>query len=192
MQSFENSTQADGTGEDKGNEAAKAEVSVTRVRSGRLNNQSEKKDGAFLTISEVAELLNVQQHVLRFWETKFAHVRPLKRGGGRRYYRPEDVELLQKIQYLLYTEGYTIKGVQKMLREKGKKELMQTVLPEPGNGNDAAGAAPQTQPVAAAPVSAGAAGEGQAAGGLNDRQKQALSDMLSELRALRSLVASED
>jgi DNA-binding transcriptional MerR regulator len=78
-----------------------------------------KSAAAFRTISEVAEDLDVPQHVLRFWETKFSQVRPLKRGGGRRYYRPEDVELLRHIRDLLYTEGYTIKGVQRLLRESG-------------------------------------------------------------------------
>jgi DNA-binding transcriptional MerR regulator len=75
-----------------------------------------KASSAFRTISEVAEELDVAQHVLRFWESKFPAVRPLKRGGGRRYYRPEDVELLRLIRKLLYEEGYTIKGAQKVLR----------------------------------------------------------------------------
>ncbi len=79
---------------------------------------SGKSAAAFRTISEVAQELDVAQHVLRFWESKFPQVRPLKRGGGRRYYRPEDVELLRQIRSLLYDEGYTIKGVQKLLRTK--------------------------------------------------------------------------
>ncbi|WP_322097281.1 MerR family transcriptional regulator [Pelagibius sp. Alg239-R121] len=82
-----------------------------------------KSHAAFRTISEVSEDLDVPQHVLRFWETKFNQVKPLKRGGGRRYYRPEDVDLLRRIRELLYTDGYTIKGVQKLLREgHGKLE----------------------------------------------------------------------
>ena len=76
-----------------------------------------KAPGAFRTISEVSEQLSVPQHVLRFWETKFSQVRPLKRGGRRRYYRPEDVVLLRSIRGLLYDDGYTIRGVQKVLRE---------------------------------------------------------------------------
>lgn len=75
-----------------------------------------KAPTAFRTISEVAEELDVAQHVLRFWESRFPIVRPLKRGGGRRYYRPEDVEILRRIRKLLYEEGYTIKGAQKALR----------------------------------------------------------------------------
>ncbi len=71
---------------------------------------------AFRPISEVADELDVQQHVLRFWESKFPQVKPMKRGGGRRYYRPEDVDLLKQIHTLLYSEGYTIKGVQKLLQ----------------------------------------------------------------------------
>ncbi|MGC9954910.1 MAG: MerR family transcriptional regulator [Rhizomicrobium sp.] len=78
-----------------------------------------KSPEAFRTISEVAGDLDVPQHVLRFWESRFAQVRPIKRAGGRRYYRPEDVDLLRGIRALLYSEGYTIKGVQKLLRERG-------------------------------------------------------------------------
>src|SRR6202158_2408849 len=81
-----------------------------------------KAPNAFRTISEVADELEVPQHVLRFWETKFPQVRPLKRGGGRRYYRPEDVGLLPQIRSLLYHEGYTIKGVQRLMREGALKE----------------------------------------------------------------------
>ncbi len=79
----------------------------------------EKAPEAFRTISEVAEDLDVPQHVLRFWEGKFSHVKPMKRAGGRRYYRPNDLELLRGIRHLLYGEGYTIKGVQRILREQG-------------------------------------------------------------------------
>ncbi len=82
----------------------------------RANGRSSKSAGAFRTISEVADELDVAQHVLRFWESKFPQVRPLKRGGGRRYYRPEDVDLLRRIRSLLYEEGYTIKGAQKLLK----------------------------------------------------------------------------
>ncbi len=81
--------------------------------------RTRKSADAFRTISEVADELHVPQHVLRFWETKFPQVRPLKRGGGRRYYRPEDVFLLRRVADLLYTQGYTIKGVQRLLREGG-------------------------------------------------------------------------
>lgn len=81
--------------------------------------RSGKSETAFRTISEVADDLEVPQHVLRFWEGRFPQVRPLKRGGGRRYYRPEDVALLRRIRDLLYREGYTIKGVQKLLKESG-------------------------------------------------------------------------
>jgi len=80
-----------------------------------------KSPDAFRTIREVSEELDVPQHVLRFWETKFNQVRPLKRGGGRRYYRPEDVALLRRIRSLLYADGYTIRGVQKLMRETASK-----------------------------------------------------------------------
>jgi DNA-binding transcriptional MerR regulator len=79
----------------------------------------DKAPDAFRTISEVAEEINVPQHVLRFWESRFAQIKPLKRGGGRRYYRPDDVDLLRGIRHLLYGEGYTIRGVQRILREEG-------------------------------------------------------------------------
>ena len=82
-----------------------------------VGRRGTKSPEAFRTISEVASELDMPQHVLRFWETKFPQVKPLKRGGGRRYYRPEDIDLLRKIRRLLYCEGYTIKGVQKILRE---------------------------------------------------------------------------
>ncbi|MEM6834221.1 MAG: MerR family transcriptional regulator [Sphingomonadales bacterium] len=78
-----------------------------------------KSADAFRTISEVSDILEVPQHVLRFWEGKFNQIKPMKRGGNRRYYRPEDLELLRAISHLLYTDGYTIKGVQKLLRENG-------------------------------------------------------------------------
>jgi len=88
-------------------------------------NKPTKSVDAFRTISEVAGELDLPQHVLRFWETKFSQVKPMKRGGGRRYYRPEDVALLGHVRRLLYDEGYTIKGVQKLLRQGGvnKSEL---------------------------------------------------------------------
>jgi DNA-binding transcriptional MerR regulator len=81
----------------------------------------EKAPDAFRTISEVAEDLDVPQHVLRFWESRFRDIKPMKRGGGRRYYRPEDINLLRGIRHLLYGEGYTIRGVQRILREQGAK-----------------------------------------------------------------------
>jgi DNA-binding transcriptional MerR regulator len=87
---------------------------------GRL--RARKAPTAFRTISEVADDLHIPQHVLRFWETKFPQLKPLKRGGGRRYYRPEDIALLRRVSDLLYTQGYTIKGVQRLLREGGLAE----------------------------------------------------------------------
>lgn len=80
-----------------------------------------KSPDAFRTISEVAQELDLPQHVLRFWETRFKQIKPMKRGGGRRYYRPEDVSLLKGIRHLLYSEGYTIKGVQRILKEQGNR-----------------------------------------------------------------------
>ena len=82
-----------------------------------------KSADAFRTISEVAEDLDIPQHVLRFWETRFSQIKPLKRGGGRRYYRPDDVALLKGIRRLLYGEGYTIKGLQRILKEQGPRHV---------------------------------------------------------------------
>ena len=91
-----------------------------------------KAPNAFRTISEVADELHIPQHVLRFWETKFPQVKPLKRGGGRRYYRPDDIALLRGISDLLYIQGYTIKGVQRLLREGGGK-LSDDIPPPPAS-----------------------------------------------------------
>jgi DNA-binding transcriptional MerR regulator len=99
----------------------------------------EKAPDAFRTISEVADDLDVPQHVLRFWESRFRDIKPMKRGGGRRYYRPEDINLLRGIRHLLYGEGYTIRGVQRILKEQGAK-FVQSVW-QPG--------APQLRPQAA-------------------------------------------
>ena len=85
---------------------------------------SSKSPEAFRTISEVSKDLSSPQHVLRFWETKFVQIKPIKRGGGRRYYRPEDVKLLRGIKSLLYNDGYTIRGVQKVIKENGTKKLL--------------------------------------------------------------------
>jgi DNA-binding transcriptional MerR regulator len=82
-----------------------------------------KAPDAFRTISEVADELDLPQHVLRFWESRFPHIKPMKRGGGRRYYRPEDVDLLRGIRHLLYGDGYTIRGVQRILREQGVRTV---------------------------------------------------------------------
>ena len=93
----------------------------------------DKSPDAFRTISEVADDLDLPQHVLRFWETRFTQIKPMKRGGGRRYYRPQDVDLIKGIRHMLYDQGYTIKGVQKLLRENGNQFLVAI-----GNGDLAA------------------------------------------------------
>src|SRR3954469_24728793 len=98
-----------------------------------------KAPNAFRTISEVADGLHIPQHVLRFWETKFPQVKPMKRGGGRRYYRPDDIALLRRISDLLYIQGYTIKGVQRLLRDGGG-QLPEDTPPAPAEERAAAGA----------------------------------------------------
>src|ERR1700744_6602251 len=88
-----------------------------------------KSPDAFRTISEAASELGVPQHVLRFWETKFSFIRPMKRAGGRRFYRPYDIAVLARVKQLLHEEGYTIKGVQKLRRDLGSKRFMECVVP---------------------------------------------------------------
>ena len=97
-----------------------------------------KSPSAFRTITEVASELDLPQHVLRFWETKFPQIRPMKRRGGRRYYRPEDVVLLREVRRLLYVEGYTIRGVQKLLRQQSRRAPAQAPAP-PDSAEDAEG-----------------------------------------------------
>lgn len=109
----------------------------------------EKAPDAFRTISEVADEIDVPQHVLRFWESRFPQIHPMKRGGGRRYYRPDDVDLLRGVRHLLYGEGYTIRGVQRILREQGAAFVQNVwhadaeppppLLEEDRTGEDAAG-----------------------------------------------------
>ncbi|MFU0503719.1 MerR family transcriptional regulator [Pseudaminobacter sp. NGMCC 1.201702] len=112
----------------------------------------DKSPDAFRTISEVAEELDLPQHVLRFWETRFTQIKPMKRGGGRRYYRPQDVELIKGIRYMLYDQGYTIKGVQKLLRENGNQFLVAI-----GNGDlSAVEAIAQRKQADAAPMTSAA------------------------------------
>ncbi|MEO1686587.1 MAG: MerR family transcriptional regulator, partial [Pseudomonadota bacterium] len=105
----------------------------------------DKSPQAFRTISEVAETLDVPAHVLRFWESKFPAIKPVKRGGGRRYYRPDDVTLLVGIRELLYEDGLTIKGVQKIFRERGARHVSAR------GAGEAGGAAAVESPLGLAP-----------------------------------------
>jgi DNA-binding transcriptional MerR regulator len=108
----------------------------------------EKSPEAYRTIREVADSLDLPQHVLRFWETRFPQIRPLKRAGGRRYYRPDDIERLRLIKRLLYDEGYTIKGVQKLFKEQGVQALSAVALPlEEPSLEPAAADTPRVPPV---------------------------------------------
>lgn len=134
---------------------------------------------AFRTISEVADELTVPKHVLRFWEGKFPQLRPMKRGGGRRLYRPEDVDLLLGIRHLLYEEGYTIKGVQKVMREQGLDWVK-------GRANRVAA------PASASQADAGRkprAGGGAAKIRLSEEQRQELQTVLAELESLKRLLS---
>lgn len=112
---------------------------TTAIEPNREKERPVKSATAFRTISEVSNELDVPQHVLRFWETKFSQVKPLKRGGGRRYYRPEDLALLQRIRDLLYTEGYTIRGVQRLLRQYGVRALLAGAVEDTGAASAADG-----------------------------------------------------
>lgn len=145
--------------------------------------RSRKAPNAFRTISEVADDLHIPQHVLRFWETKFSQVQPLKRGGGRRYYRPDDISLLRRISDLLYIQGYTIKGVQRLLREGGGRLSDNIPPPAAGERADTKGGDNAGQLSLLEPDSGSAADsvEGQAA-----RLKALLGRTLRELEDLRA------
>ena len=117
----------------------------------------DKAPEAFRTISEVADELEVPKHVLRFWEAKFAQLKPMKRGGGRRYYRPEDVALLRGIRFLLYNDGYTIRGVQKILREHGPRFVMDFRRMAEEEDQEEAMSSPEIPDIAAEAAQSGAA-----------------------------------
>ena len=128
-----------------------------------------KSPGAFRTISEVSSDLEVPPHVLRFWETKFPQIKPLKRGGGRRYYRPEDVALLRQIRQLLYNDGYTIKGVQRLLKEGALKNTGQLGVATANEPDE------QKQPQNSTTSS---------------QEKAALRSIVDELQSLRKLLST--
>jgi len=134
----------------------------------------QKSPDAFRTISEVSTALEVPQHVLRFWETKFKIVKPLKRGGGRRYYRPSDVDLIRGIRDLLYKHGFTIKGAQKLLKDQGSKAI----------NVDAMVMAARTD---SNPALAHAAENG-VSGGLPEDARQQISSVLIELQAIKKML----
>ncbi len=169
---------------------------MSEVAPAGARSRAKKAPSAFRTISEVADDLHIPQHVLRFWETKFSQVKPLKRGGGRRYYRPEDIDLLRRIADLLYTQGYTIKGVQRLLREGGGKLAENIPPPSAAEQAEAAvergearepdlllpipGLAPAAQPAkpAARPRQDSEA----------ERLRVVLTEVLGELEAIRALL----
>src|ERR1700712_5589227 len=148
-----------------------------------------KAPNAFRTISEVADELHIPQHVLRFWETKFPQVKPLKRGGGRRYYRPDDISLLRRISDLLYIQGYTIKGVQRLLREGGGR--LSDDIPPATEAERAEAVAERTRvpedPESEAAVAApgGAAAAAAAGGADGGARREVLVRVLRELEAVR-------
>ena len=132
---------------------------------------------AFRTISEAADELNVPQHVLRFWETKFSFIRPMKRAGGRRFYRPNDLAVLRGVRRLLHEEGYTIKGVQKLHREQGVARLVAA-----GQGDGSAAAAPRpTLPEL---------GDAELSPEARERLSAALDDLEAAKRRLDGLLGS--
>ena len=153
-----------------------AETSQQRVPARRL----EKSAAAFRTISEVANALDVPPHVLRFWESKFVQIKPLKRGGGRRYYRPEDIDLLRTIRELLYTDGYTIKGVQKLLREGGARSIVRS-SPRPRREPE-----PQSRKRVGEDTAPAVAATGSNAPAAARRTE--LGSILSELESMRDLL----
>ena len=144
-----------------------------------VRSRAKKAPNAFRTISEVADELHIPQHVLRFWETKFPQIKPLKRGGGRRYYRPDDILLLRRISDLLYIQGYTIKGVQRLLREGGG-QLADDIPP----ATAAERAAAEEEHAALPEAAAGAAPDPAVAEA--ERLRGILQYALAELVALRA------
>jgi DNA-binding transcriptional MerR regulator len=143
----------------------------------------EKSPEAYRTIREVADAMDLPQHVLRFWETRFPQIRPLKRAGGRRYYRPDDIERLRLIRRLLYDEGYTIKGVQKLFKEQGVQAL---------SGGAAFHAGPPAEPAnAAASLAEPARGSATSAprSKLADDDVAALREALAEIAAAERILA---
>ena len=164
--------------EDPGDDLPLAPGAAAEARGPR----AKKAPNAFRTISEVADELHIPQHVLRFWETKFPQIKPLKRGGGRRYYRPDDILLLRRISDLLYIQGYTIKGVQRLLREGGG-HLAEDIPPATAAERSAADAErdtpPESPPAEAAPDPLAAE---------NDRLRGLLQHTLSELITLRAML----
>ena len=146
----------------------------------------EKSIDAFRTISEAAEELDVPQHVLRFWETRFSQIRPMKRGGGRRYYRPEDMDLLRTIRSLLYGEGYTIRGVQRLLKERGVRAVM-AMGPATGQGESVPSA---PMPMEVSEGEADDAADADAFAEMTNALRAALDDIEDARRILRSAHAS--
>lgn len=164
---------------------------AVKTKTSRRERRRGKSATAFRTISEVATELGVQQHVLRFWETKFVQIKPMKRGGGRRYYRPEDVDLLQCIHNLLYEEGYTIKGVQKLLGSmRGKKLIQKTSEMAAADASSAVETAltePEKapQPTSAQVQQADMDAQVRAA---KAKYKHAMIEMLKDLKEMRALM----
>ena len=147
------------------------------------NAPMEKSPEAYRTIREVADSLDLPQHVLRFWETRFPQIRPLKRAGGRRYYRPDDIERLRLIKRLLYDEGYTIKGVQKLFKEQGVQALSAAAQSRAGSLAEAASAA---EPHAG---SAEESGPPAAHASLADDELAALREALAEIAEAQRILA---
>lgn len=145
---------------------------------------------AFRTISEVADDLGIHKHVLRFWEVKFSQIRPMKRGGGRRYYRPEDMELLRGIRRLLHKDGYTIKGVQKILREQGVEAVKERARDE---GEPAEAVAAPTASAAPPPPTPPLRTKRGAASGkpLGREAKAVLTAIIAELLQCREILADQ-
>ena len=147
--------------------------------------KAKKAPNAFRTISEVADELHIPQHVLRFWETKFPQVKPLKRGGGRRYYRPDDILLLRRVSDLLYIQGYTIKGVQRLLREGGGQ--LADDIPPATESERAEAEAEFVVPPPPEPAAPPPSGQ-MVAGDEVSRLRVLLAGVLDELVALRTLL----
>ena len=165
------------------NEGIQTSETVSYSSASSLPASEVKSPTAFRTISEVAEGLAVPQHVLRFWESKFQQIKPLKRGGGRRYYRPEDVKIIHDIKELLYNQGFTIRGVQKLLRESGSISLARSKVAQPQ--------LPMSVPIMAPALpleSAVAAASIAQAQELSSDKRRELEGVLIELKSIRRIL----
>ena len=160
------------------------QTSMTRLSS-PVPSREMKSPSAFRTISEVAEGLALPQHVLRFWESKFQQIKPLKRGGGRRYYSPADVKIIHDIKDLLHNQGFTIRGVQKLLRENGTTSVARSMVAQPQVPVSIPTASPQPVVVPSVKPQQQALTQTQ---GMSPDKRREIEGVLAELKSIRKVL----